>query len=109
MLSFTSTSAWKVIHGHRAENFEKDKAFYGPDIFGIPEGLIRANDVSHARQRKLVSHAFSDRALKDQESLLKSYAELLVTKLNDQIKETKGGVDIKDWYNVGTGPVQKRA
>lgn len=101
MLSFISPSAWKDIYGHRAEGFEKDITFYGPDIFGNPAGLIRADDISHARQRKLVSHAFSDRALRDQETLLKGYAGLLVTKLKEQISGgANGEVDIKDWYNV---------
>ena len=39
--------------------------------------------MAHARQRKMISHAFSDKALRSQEQLLKGYAGLLIEKLRD--------------------------
>lgn len=100
-LSFIEAQVWKDVYGHRATAFMKDKEFYGPDSFGSPVGIIRADNVAHARQRKLVSHAFSDKALREQEQLLKGYAALLVRKLNEAIKKDDK-VDIMSWYNFTT-------
>jgi cytochrome P450 len=80
-LSFIEPEVWKDVYGHRASAFTKSTTFYGPDAYGTPVGILRADNVSHARQRKTVSHAFSDKALKDQEDLLKRHVGLLVEKL----------------------------
>lgn len=101
-LSFIEPEVWKDVYGHRATNsFQKSKEFYGPDANGDPPGLIRADDISHARQRKLVSHAFSDKALKDQELLLKHHVMLLVEKLEEPAVAGKF-VNIVDWFNFTT-------
>jgi cytochrome P450 len=80
-LSFIEPEVWKDVYGHRASAFTKSYSFYGHDVHGNPPGILRADNAGHARQRKTVSHAFSDRALKDQEELLKDYTSLLVEKL----------------------------
>jgi cytochrome P450 len=55
------------------------------------------------RMRKLLSHAFSDSALREQESLIHSYCNLLITRLYDQVKgPSKGKVDIVSWLNFTT-------
>lgn len=82
-LSFNEPDVWKDVYGHRASSFRKSYVFYGPDVHGNPPGILRADNASHARQRRMVSHAFSDKALKSQEQLLKGYAWLLVQKLRD--------------------------
>src|ERR1700761_9366915 len=73
-LSFIDPNAWKDIYGYRTANFAKDARFLGPDFFvkpGDPTGIIRASESTHSTQRRLVSHAFSEKALKEQEPLLK--------------------------------------
>ena len=35
----------------------------------------------HARHRKLISHAFSDAALREQESMIKNHVDLLIQQL----------------------------
>jgi cytochrome P450 len=100
-LSFIDTSVWREIHGYGANAFKKDPDFYGPDAYGTPVGLVRADNVAHARQRKLVSHAFSDKALKEQESFLKGYVELLIAKLKD-IGAKGAEADLVKWYNFTT-------
>jgi cytochrome P450 len=94
-LSFIEPEVWKDVYGHQSE-FTKTAEFYGPDAYGSPPGIMRANNVSHARQRKTVSHAFSDKALKDQEQLLKGYIWLLIEKLKGL---TDGGLpfNIVEW------------
>lgn len=90
----------KDVYGHRATSIVKDSQFYGKDPYGDPAGLIRADNISHGRQRKLVSHAFSDKALKEQEKMLKNYVVLLIEKLNEVY--TKGAVNMVEWYNFTT-------
>lgn len=78
----------------------KDVNFYGPDAHGIPAGLIRSDNISHARQRKLVSNAFSDKALTEQEHLLKSHVGMLIQRLKEKSSDkSDSGVDILEWYN----------
>ncbi|KAL5402539.1 hypothetical protein PMIN03_010580 [Paraphaeosphaeria minitans] len=100
-LSVIDSAVWKDVYGHRTTNsFTKEKTFYGPDFYGNPPGLIRSDNTSHARQRKLVSHAFSDKALKEQEQILKGYANLLVKQLTTASQH--GEVDVVRFYNYTT-------
>jgi cytochrome P450 len=103
-LSFIEPETWKDIYAHKTTPlFQKDYKLYGTDSFGNPPGLLRANDISHARQRKLVSHAFSDKALHEQQHLLMHYVKLLVHKLKEASKyDAQSKVNIVDWYNFTT-------
>lgn len=65
--------------------------------------LIVSNDVDHARIRKLLSHAFSEAALLEQESLLTKHFDLLTMQLSKQIDgPNKGVVDLTQWYAYET-------
>ncbi|KAF2823032.1 cytochrome P450 [Ophiobolus disseminans] len=104
ILSFLEPEVWKDVYGYKSPSFAKDVYhFYGPDPHGEPPGLLRADDISHARQRKLISNAFSDKALKEQEQLLKGYVQTLVERLTDIARGKDGGkTDIIEWYNFTT-------
>ena len=102
-LVYRSAQAWKDIYGHRKSgdgSFLKDPNFY---IVG-PSGpnLLNANETDHARGRRLLSHAFSERGLRDQESLITSYIDLLVERLNDEIPASRDTLDMTRWYNYTT-------
>ncbi|RKL18921.1 hypothetical protein BFJ70_g14135 [Fusarium oxysporum] len=105
-VSFIDPQAWKDIYGFHAgskENFPKDYTFYGPDAAGRGGGIFRANDEAHARQRRIFSHAFSDRALNQQEPILMSYVDKLITRLEAFAKGEPGlKIDIEMWYNFTT-------
>ncbi|KAF1923390.1 cytochrome P450 monooxygenase [Didymella exigua CBS 183.55] len=100
-LSFIDPDVWKDVYGHRASAFTKSLSSYGPDVHGNPPGILRAENADHARQRKTVSHAFSDKALREQEELLKSYVSLLVEKLQG-IAAGQLQADLVQWYNFTT-------
>lgn len=89
-LSFIGDATiWKDVHGFRkAGQLEaiKDNTFYGQNINRTP-GLITADLETHARQRKMVSHAFSDKALKEQEPMLQMWAEKLRSKLSERANQ----------------------
>jgi cytochrome P450 len=70
-LVYRNSQAWKDIHGHRkvgARSFLKDPKFYLQGPRG--PNLLNASDKNHSRERRLLSHAFSEKALREQESLV---------------------------------------
>ncbi|KAJ5935122.1 Cytochrome monooxygenase lcsI [Penicillium verhagenii] len=102
-LVYRSPQAWKDIYNHRkpgAGSFIKDPLFYvrgptGPNI-------LNADDADHSRGRRLMSHAFSEKALRDQESLIQSYVDLLVDRLDGQVTAANDAIDMCCWYNFTT-------
>lgn len=52
------------------------------------------------RDRRNVSHGFTEKALRDQEPILTRYFDLLIEKLHD--KCTKGPVDLSFFFNLVT-------
>lgn len=102
-LSFIDAQAWKDIYGHRKAGkpeFTKDPSFFDASANG-EQDIIRADKATHSRFRKVFSNSFSDRALKQQESLLKQHVNKLIRNLTDQAK--KGSpVDMAKQYNFTT-------
>ncbi|KIM95590.1 hypothetical protein OIDMADRAFT_133798 [Oidiodendron maius Zn] len=102
-LSFITPAAWKDIYGHGNTKFFV-KAHEAPP--GTVSNILRANDADHARFRKLMSHAFSDRALREQYSLIAGHVDRLISKLNDKVSGNEENadnvVDIVSWYNFTT-------
>ena len=98
-ISFINSSAWKDIHGSRSghASFEKD-----PSVYRKPPNdtasLLTANRVDHARMRRIIGHAFSDRASREQEPVLESYVNLLISRLHEQLTSANGEVDISKWF-----------
>jgi hypothetical protein len=53
--------------------------------------------------RKVMAHAFAESSLREQESIIHSYCDLLIKRLYDQIEgPSKGNVDIVAWLNFTT-------
>ncbi|KAL8777657.1 MAG: hypothetical protein Q9213_007769, partial [Squamulea squamosa] len=71
-----------------------------PDPNGI-HSILSANDVDHSRYRRLLSHAFSDRALCEQEPLLQHYIDFLVRRLYEQASNASP-IDMVQWFNFTT-------
>ncbi|KAK4994695.1 hypothetical protein LTR16_007320, partial [Cryomyces antarcticus] len=104
-LSYTDAQAWKDIYGHRiagktANN--KDRMFYGKAVNGV-DSILLADEAAHSRGRRIFAHAFSDKALKEQEPLFKNYVNLLAAKLNQILKkDPQAKVDVVKYYNFTT-------
>jgi len=97
-LSYTTATAWKTIYGHRGEEMAKD--LQGAGLTRPPNGehgILTADRENHARMRRLISHAFSDKALREQEGFLQEYIALLIRGLMEHAG--KGSVDLVMWYN----------
>jgi len=99
-LSFISASAWKDIYGNRPghEHFQKDLL-----LFSGVDSIVTAPDADHSRIRRCLGHAFSDKALREQEPLVRSYVDSLIAGLQKQIDgPAKGRIDFADWFNWTT-------
>lgn len=101
-VSFISAHALKEIFGHKSsqdKTFEKDYSrFYTRSKHA---NIISSDNEDHKRMRRLLSHAFSEKALRNQENTMKHYVNLLISKL--VIEAQRGSiVDIVRWYNFTT-------
>ncbi|KAF9694889.1 hypothetical protein EKO04_006712 [Ascochyta lentis] len=106
-VSFISgETAWPEIYGFRTGKFKdtgaylKDNAWFPKPVNGV-WSIINSNEADHSRLRRNLSHAFSDKALRSQESLITSYVDLLIHKLSEHA-EKGASVDIMRWYNYTT-------
>jgi cytochrome P450 len=86
-LSFIDGRAFQDIYGFQSPGKPsngKDPRFY--DFASLEtRSIINANDADHSRGRRVFSHAFSDKALKEQEPLLAKYIDLLGEKLQETV------------------------
>jgi hypothetical protein len=97
-LAFIDPEAWKDIYGYRVGSEEnvKDQSQVFSDEPNHPS-IFSAPRADHARIRRLLSHGFSDKALKEEESVLSGYTRLLIERLH-QVCERP--VDLVEWYNA---------
>ncbi|KAK8069896.1 hypothetical protein PG994_006512 [Apiospora phragmitis] len=74
-----------------------------PETYGYakPIGIMIAERDDHRRQRRLLSHAFSEAALAGQEAYIQYYVNLLMARLKERA-ETGAPVDMVRWYNFTT-------
>lgn len=97
-LSYTAPNGWKDIYGHRhgqPENY-KDPS----ENFDGSQSIIFADRVKHSQLRRLLSNAFSEKTLRDQEPVLKSYTDLLIQRLTGRCEGGRCPLDLVKWYNV---------
>lgn len=101
-LSYATSQAWKDIYAHHQgqEDFRKDPLRQQVPPNGIPN-ILGANRENHARYRRLFSHAFSEKGMREQEPLIKQYVDLLVSRLQQAAKLDKSQ-DMLSWYNRTT-------
>ena len=89
------------VYGFRKNGaLQKDRQFYGLPLNRVASA-ITADDVTHSRQRKVLSHSFSDKGLKEQEPLLKKWSDLMRTKMAEQADGTTK-LDMVKFYNCTT-------
>lgn len=98
-LAFTSSDGWKDIYGFRRGKPEmsKDTPWYKDAAAGM--GIVSANREKHAYYRRLMSRGFSDAALQEQEPLVQSYADLLMSRLREFSRKDEPA-EMTSWYNV---------
>jgi cytochrome P450 len=108
-VSFISgETAWQDIYGfrtgaHKTPPYLKDRTWYMPPPNGVYH-IVGADEAKHSIMRRNLSHAFSDKALREQEGLVQGFVDLLVARLGEQVgdRDVGGVVDIMAWYNFTT-------
>ena len=106
-LAFNDTTAWKDIYGHRiGEHDSQDEnekwivAYAGSK--NAPRSMLSAPRAEHAYLRRLLSHGFSDRSLRAQESMIRSHVDLLVSQLREVGGNGEKRVNVRDWVSYTT-------
>ncbi|PQE06760.1 Cytochrome P450 protein [Rutstroemia sp. NJR-2017a BBW] len=98
-LSYNSDDAWKSIYGHRKEEMSKDPIFRLHTPTGA-QNILVADRETHTRQRRLLSHAFSESALREQEPILQHYSRKLLDQLSRECN--KGPLDMVSWLTFAS-------
>lgn len=99
-LSYISAEAWRDIYGHKKIEMNKDPKWYVPDPNA--DNIALSNREKHGHFRRLFSHGFSDRSLRAQEPLLRSYVDLLTEGLERYSNNGRNPLDMVQWYNWTT-------
>lgn len=122
VLVYTAPEAWKDIYGHSQQNGAVVKG----EEFGKDPQMYRARDVApnilsetrdnHALLRRQLAHGFSEKTLREQESIIKGYVDLFIKGLRDRCvapseKQQQGdnklttkatSFDMRHWFNYIT-------
>ena len=101
-LSFIEPEAWRTIyaeHGELRQVFPKNYDTFKETRNQIDHSVFIAGDSDHARMRKIINPAFSERALRDQEPRMQSQVQVLVRALDCERRKKSGIVDLNKWYN----------
>ncbi|KAE8363758.1 cytochrome P450 [Aspergillus caelatus] len=107
-LSFNSPQGFRDIYGLRRgqPQFQKDPKLYGSPLSGISNSIGGYIDSeSHSRHRRLLSHAFSERSLREQEGIVVSYVDLFIQRLRERTNVNKIHIaeeDLRSWFNFTT-------
>ena len=100
-LSFRDERAWKDIYAHPNYLAKWPRFAFVHQKPDTPADIINSTHADHARIRRQLSHAFSDRALQEQETRITSYINLLVEKITDAAS-SRVPVNMVKWYNLTT-------
>lgn len=101
-LSFNDPKAWKDIYGNRPGHlpFERNPTWFKAAKPGEPDAIMGPNEEAHARFRKTLVHAFSDKSLKEEAPMIEGYVDQLIRKLRE-IKHD-ATIDLVEWLNFTT-------
>ncbi|EON70092.1 hypothetical protein W97_09358 [Coniosporium apollinis CBS 100218] len=107
-LVFFSAQVFRDIYGFRpgGRSCLKSRRQYVLPPNGADNLVSAVGNSTHSKQRRLLAQAFSERALREQEGLIRAYVDTLVAKLREAARqggpERKAAVDIKNWLNYTT-------
>lgn len=105
-LSFGTVESWKAIYGQGTN--ERPMPIKSPfyDIYGA--GFRRLcigserDPVQHARMRKMLNPAFSQRMLLEQESIISGVIDQFVRVIGEKAPPGSKGINMTKWYEMAT-------
>ncbi|KAF4969066.1 hypothetical protein FSARC_3628 [Fusarium sarcochroum] len=102
-LSFRSATAYRDIYNHVSKDrslFLKSDIFYILDPSGLRPNILFAKDPQdHREQRRSLSHAFSSKALRDNEASVKYHESLFLKRLGEHAGPDSEGLNMSEIYN----------
>jgi cytochrome P450 len=98
-VSYTDATVWKEVFSNRPGHEEFAKEFAIPNFNGH-FSILSCDRPTHSRYRKLLSHSFSDKAIREQQANIRVYADLLMEGLQDA--SSKGPQNMVAWFNWAT-------
>ena len=101
-LSFNTLGSWRDIYGPRKghQNFIKSDFYDGGNFADRAHSIVSVRDpVEHAKMRKYLSNAFSDRSLKEQEYLVTEVVDRFIDQIGERGKDS---LDLVPWFNLAT-------
>jgi benzoate 4-monooxygenase len=87
-------------HSHGESAFHKSR-FYDAFVAGTPSVFSTTNRKDHTYKRKIVSQAFSSRALEEFSPFIQTIIATFVSRV-DSMCEIGGSIDILTWFNYLT-------
>ena len=102
-LSFTDPAAWRDIY---PRNFLRPHEYKDKPPGKAAENLISASEPDHARFRRIMAPAFSEKSVCEQEVMITKHVNLLIQKLKGLTKDgpvqNTAVVDLLKWLNYAT-------
>lgn len=101
---FSTAQAWEDIYGHRPgrPNMHKSPIHVGAvEPMAGASTLTMADDTTHSRQRRALAHAFSQKALYEQQEIIQQYVNMFIENIG-KLCDRQETVNIVNWYNFTT-------
>lgn len=108
-LSFVDAARWRDIYGHKAGGqleFSKDPKYFA-GLKGEPI-IINADRHEHGAIRRLIANGFSEKSLREQETILRQYVEVMFRRLHEESRNGQQPLNMVNWYNVRFGFIKAR-
>ena len=98
----TSVDTWKTIYAHKPVEMMKNLHGTGPEppVGGRP-GIVQAEQPHHARMRKMLLPAFSEKAVRAQERYISFYTRWLIAILRERASDSNP-VDVVKFLTLTT-------
>ncbi|KAJ1323496.1 aspirochlorine biosynthesis cytochrome P450 monooxygenase [Microdochium nivale] len=94
--------AWSQVHGVRSTSAGNEfSKIPGYVMDGDHFGVVAANRDDHRRQRRQMSHAFSQGSIHEQEGIIKIYIDKLIAEVESRACKQET-LDIVSWLNFTT-------
>ena len=101
-LSYTDSRAWKDIYGGRPNSadplFVRNDTWFKPLRPDDPHSVMGHDEANHAKQRRALMSAFTDKAIGDQTPIVEEQVDIFIDQLKQKSLD-KEAVDLVDWLN----------
>lgn len=101
---------WDDVFGFRRsgkEDFMRDPEFFNSGQKSDPTepSIFYTDRAGHSRQRRVLAHAFSANALREQEPIITEYVDLFISRISD-IAAAGTSTDVTRWFRYAVSKNQ---